>query len=625
MFAVNEIAALTACIFLPGSILICLVRPRIPLFGAIAMAVGLSLTFNHLLVAILATVKAYSKPLLVSAIAGQIVGLLVLVLRDAKWRDKDLRKSPFEATRLWQGDGGGIILLIAFTLPVFGAAFIQYASVAWRDFGHAFGGWDPIVSWNRWALVWSEGRIPIDVWEYPQLLPTTWSMIYKLTGAPQIELFAKALCAWIPILSFICFADMVQRKDQVGGTCSAVAAGLLLLIASPFQLLGYADVPSGTLAFVGFYTALQSIKLSGRDAYKSIFLGCIIVAGGALTKQSGVLFAIALPISLWILSPSHDGRLARVIMASAVLIAAISPWYVYRAIQEIFYGAGTAIVQTAIRSHAGQTMWQRVHIAGTYLQPFMTMRQAGYFIIPGLLLAPISRLGRVVLLTAVIPYLIIFLVFFGYDEHNALPVIPFVAWAVGIGFSNAARLLARHLGPTFRDGAWGLNRISINPTWRIPPSLAMLMAACIFTLVQSLSVYSWAGGTWPSFEKLYDDQRKMAMEHGNPEINKRVVSLFDEPSARGKILTSYLILLSFDRVRPFLVPNSFEDKEYLDNLITQGNIEYILDDMTGSQAVTADLESRRLAGEFRLLASGPKWRLLATVPKQKSATEQQPK
>ena len=123
---------------------------------------------------------------------------------------------------------------------------------------------------------------------------------------------------------------------------------------------------------------------------------------------------------------------------------------------------------------------------------------------------------------------------------------------------------------------------------------------------------NWTGAGWPNREAMYNGRLQAAMEHGNPEINRAVIALFNAPEARGPIVTPYAILLSFDQVRPFVVVDSLETFNVFTRVTTQGS-RYVLDDMTGDPQVSAELEQRRRAGEFRQISSGRNWQLLAVV------------
>jgi hypothetical protein len=399
----------------------------------------------------------------------------------------------------------------------------------------------------------------------------------------------------------------------VAAVLSAVSASHFLVLASPFQMLGYADVPAGMLCFVGFYTGLQSITRSGRDADRLVVLGSAVIAGGALTKQSGILFAIGFLMALKILSPSTAPVNARVTKALIVLATLILPWYIYRAIQEVFYDAGSAILFTAVKIHGTKTIWERVSTSASYLQPYFTTWGAFYFIVPGLLLACLSALGRALLLLCVIPYFVVFAIFFGYDVHNALPIIPFLAWTIGVGFGNASALCQRFISKRIQFDVWTIasgGRAAILLS-RVP-GVVVLASAAIFALILGFAVRHWTGAGWPNREAMYNGRLQAAMEHGNPEINRAVIALFNAPEARGPIMTSYAILLSFDQVRPFVVVDSLETFNVFTRVTTQGS-RYVLDDMTGDPQVSAELEQRRRAGEFRQISSGRNWQLLAVV------------
>src|ERR1019366_759172 len=121
-------------------------------------------------------------------------------------------------------------------------------------------------SWNRWAAEWAGGSLPVQTWEYPQLLPTLWSMIYLIVGTTELQVFPKAMMAWLPIVMFCGFADMAFSGRAVAGTVGAFCALKLLLLFNIFALSGYAEVPSGVMGFLAFYAASLASHQTGKVA-----------------------------------------------------------------------------------------------------------------------------------------------------------------------------------------------------------------------------------------------------------------------------------------------------------------------------------------------------------------------
>src|SRR5690606_4925023 len=114
---------------------------------------------------------------------GTLVWLERERLRSFKrgWLSKTKRwatKSAREFSEWMQKDAlSASLYLIASALAVGAIVVVLWIWVS--NFGTVFQNWDAWASWDRWAVKWAENRFPGDTWEYPQLIPTSYSLTYK--------------------------------------------------------------------------------------------------------------------------------------------------------------------------------------------------------------------------------------------------------------------------------------------------------------------------------------------------------------------------------------------------------------------------------------------------------------
>jgi hypothetical protein len=531
MTAATGILAIAACMMLPGLLLLQALRPRFHVLGSVAFSVGLSATINHVMVVTLVLLGLYQRPVF---IAISLCELCLFFLLNRRAEEIAL---PVPLEFDWKR-----IAAIASSAVVLAYVVWTYGRIAFADFGEIFTTWDTVVSWNRWAVEWAAGSLPVQTWEYPQLLPTLWSMIYLMVGTTELQVFPKAMMAWLPIVMFLGFADMAFSGRAVAGTVGAFFALKLLLLFNTFALSGYAELPSGVMAFLAFYAASLTSRHSGEEADRLALLGAAIAAGAALTKQSGVFFALCYPLFLWLVSPA--GR--RIWHSVALLVLLIAPWYAYRAYAIRFGGDLSNILVVTQFIHAGRTYPQRIafglDLIGSSLNGALL-----YWVIGLLFTALWSRLGRILTLILVLPYLAIYGLFFSYDIRNVLPVLPFVAWAIGVGAANVVELV-----PT----GW---LVPMLPSWRLTagsyPTQGLggrwaWALGLIFVVVLGVSAFAWAG-RWPDRDMLLADQNRRLTLIGDATVNRAVFDFINSEHPSGKILTNNGLLEFIPAVKPY--------------------------------------------------------------------------
>lgn len=232
-------------VFLPGFVILCLsgTRPESKL-QTFLLSLGLSHLANYILVAALGVLGLFSPRAirLVLAIECLAIGWIVF----SCWR------RPPGVSRPSIGDT---------PKPLFAELqFLAVASVSvplfflWEGIGSGFYLGDAFGSWHRWALDWFEGRLPVETWRYPQLMPTNWAAMYAVQGTPDVHFFAKSYMAIFPIaiqLVFIATARATQKSRYFLG---AILYAVVLVVFTNRYLIndGYADIAMSFLCFLSF-------------------------------------------------------------------------------------------------------------------------------------------------------------------------------------------------------------------------------------------------------------------------------------------------------------------------------------------------------------------------------------
>ena len=134
-----------------------------------------SLTANHLFVTLIAALHV--NPLYAYRAATAV---LIAILVFAKVKETTESTTPVLRGRsvVLRSDLGWLLL----SLVVLSLAYIN----VWKHgVPNIFQGGDVSVSWNVWALIWSQGLFPAASLGYPQFVPTIWAVTYIFTGSPE--------------------------------------------------------------------------------------------------------------------------------------------------------------------------------------------------------------------------------------------------------------------------------------------------------------------------------------------------------------------------------------------------------------------------------------------------------
>lgn len=300
-------------------------------------------------------------------------------------------------------------------------------AILWHTIGRSMYEWDQLQSWNRWAMDWRAGRLPIRMYEYPQIIPTLYASVYAVAGGEELRFVARLFASLLVIAAPL---SLLAVRNSTQAVFAAAAMLALFAASAPWAQSGMADLPVGAFAFAGFVALRRSEDED--DWQRWCLLSSLCLAASALTKQGGLFFIVAAGAVALLASPKQARSRALYTVLPAMVL--VLPWYLMRAAQ-ISAGDQSAITYTTSAVHADAGLWERLGRSGD-----MLIDQ--WLAVPGTIVASILvglslrlRDGRVVTLGFLLPYLAIYAFLFGYDVRNALPILPFLAYACGIGAS----------------------------------------------------------------------------------------------------------------------------------------------------------------------------------------------
>ena len=425
------VASILQMLILPGLLVIRCCSISVSRIHSLLTVVVLSLLVNFWLVLVLTLCGAYSTVVLRIIVGIEVIGLLLCYWSWLKacisiqvWRD--FWHSVYQPCRQITGSVRWYYLTI-FWLGVFTLGYFVWIWL--HSFGWTFAPWDPAVSWNPWALQWSQGHLPTFTYHYPQLLPANWSLSYVLLGSvdgtTQLEAFPHAIMGCFPLLILLSLVVLYQQTRQFGYWLALTLTGATLwLLMRAYFNLGYADIAATSLVFFAL-TQLILANDKAQNAVTYVWLGTMAVAAAALTKQVALTAVVLYPILSWLLVWRHQGRASRSLFAMllqwVVLIALIAPWYgiAQWMIQVGLNGSEVHYVTHTIYRHTG---WQERlllgwHFAtGWYWLMFVMLTFLGWQV----------KAWRAIFWWVAVPTTLIWLAWFDYDSRNLTLALPIV-------------------------------------------------------------------------------------------------------------------------------------------------------------------------------------------------------
>lgn len=455
------------------------------------------------------------------------------------------------------------------------------AAILWYTIGRSMYEWDQLQSWNRWAMDWRAGRLPIRMYEYPQIIPTLYASVYAVAGGEELRFVARFFASLLVVAAPL---SLLAVRNSTAAVVAAAAMVALFAASAPWAQSGMADLPVGAFAFAGFVALRRSEDEA--DWKRWCLLGSLCFAASALTKQGGLFFIVAAGAVALLASQKHArSRALYTVLPAAVLVL---PWYVMRAAQ-IAAGDQSAIIYTTSAVHADAGLWERLGRSGD-----MLIDQ--WLGVPGAIVASILvglslrvRDGRVVTLGFLLPYLGIYAFLFGYDVRNALPILPFLAYACGIGASVLVPSL-----PGF--GKW-------------PAGVAAALPLLVIAAYWQWSVSAF-GTPNPRLADLVEHERQERFNIGPPQIIKALrAALAERPHAVVHTPPAALRFNGYfiDRMKPrMLTPEAL-------SILLENNKGDLILTYAGSPETAAFIDRTQSSGAMAAVFDGDWFRIYEIV------------
>ena len=463
MFFLGTLAIIQMA-FLPGFLLLKVISPKQGFIRTLVFSFALSLIFNYCIVALLTTFGIYQAWLIYLLIAIEVVFLLRLfpiwhwslgefiyagqhtyskitnaiqAQREAWRKSVDKLSDENQRAKAINDLSHQIIYVLGFLTAIYSLVWVVQIGV--QNLGTVFQTYDAIVSWNPWATAWAKNAFPVGTWQYPQLIPTNWSLSYVLIGSIQVQFFAKAI---MPLFTFFILLLLFQlglERKKLGYFIAMLA---LLFIVRKFLLIyvadGYVDLPVTFLAFVSVYALLIASQLpDAKQQARYILLGALFAAGSAVTKQGGIYVLVLYPLLAYLMvirtsTSESKSKLWKYLGGGvAVALAIALPWYIYIR-SRIDAGLAESEVPWVTEGiYEGATLPERFISGMRSLEEYLLL-----FVFVLVALIWLGRKQRILIISIIVPFTILWGFYFSYSPRNLALVFPFLALAVGLGIEH---------------------------------------------------------------------------------------------------------------------------------------------------------------------------------------------
>ncbi len=597
--------------FIPGFILLKFLRPKdnSPI-QILLYSFGFSLFINYLIVYHLVLAGIYTPVSAYIVLIAELVLLIFLTIKDRLKVERVIYlEIPSGFTGLLHDAVPSSALLI-----LTGSLYFFFSNL-----GSVFTHWDAVFSWNRWAIDWYLNDIPGLTYLYPQLIPANWSLSYVLMQDHTLQFAAKSVMPLFAIYILFAFYDLYLRKRSPVFILSLLFfSALTLLYSFPYIDSGYVDFAVAFFSMAAFHAILKSDPYD--PGFRNIAVIFLFATAAAATKQAGLVMLVFSVI--WLASIMIKNRkalhpkkvLANISIAIFIILAGLY-WYIIKLVDIARGRDFSSLKFLFVDIHHDATLVQRL------ANGLENLRASPVFF---LVLAAVSlfslfdRRSRWFTLGITIPSIVIWGLFFSYDDRNIIVSFPFLAYSASYGMAYLSRLLKLEKIKKYvalKFPMLFVHRPAIKI--RLWPG-RVLFLLCLLAILGSIFLVGALGNTI----KLGQTERQKTI--GDPGLNQQVYGYKQEYGIDGKIITDYYWITALpgfegSSVKIFLENDNFvilsnsDSYELIDpiSLAEEGTFGFLISDMYYRHPpFKSEFDSRIKSGEYTLAFSSSGYHLI---------------
>ncbi len=597
-------------VFIPGYILFKFLRIRgnTPI-KVILYSFAFSLFINYLIVYHLTLARLYTPVSAYIILAAELALIIFLAIKGRLRIERSLHlEIPSGFRGLVQNAIPVSILLI-----LVGSLYLFFSNL-----GSIFTHWDAVFSWNRWAIDWYLNDIPGLTYLYPQLIPANWSLSYILMQDHTLQFAAKSIMPLFAISILFSFYDLYLKKRNPVYILSILFFSALCLIYSlPYIDSGYVDFAVAFFSVLAFHAILRS---DPDDPGSNNIVVLLFATAAAATKQAGLIILVFSVIWLvWRMVKNRKtlspGKATAIILSYIFIILLGLYWYIIKLV-DIARGRDFSTLKFLfVDIHHDATLVQRL-VNGLEI---LRASPVFFLILMALsLLSLFNRRSRWFTLGLTMPSVIIWGLFFSYDDRNIIVSFPFLAYSASYGTAIFFRILKlEKLKEYFLSRFPGLIKRKPGVKIRLWPGRVLFL----LVFVAVLGSIFLAGAYGDTIKQRQIEKQKNI---GNQELNQLIFDYKELYGIDGKIITDYYwitVLPGFEgsSSKIFLENDNFvilsnSDSYELVNpisLVEEDTFGFLISDMYYDHPpFKAEFDSRIGSGEFTHLFSNNRYHFI---------------
>lgn len=586
----------------PGLLLIRLFPGKRGLIQNSIYVFMLSLLSNYAAVLILVSVGLYLRSVVLGIFFLEIAALIwldrTMLLKVLDGNGTKIKNSIPEALKSFaewvKKDFWSAALFFVFaTIAVLGLVWVL--SVWVSNFNTVFQTWDAWASWDRWAVRWAENHFPGDTWEYPQLIPITYSVAYKFIGTTAVKFFGKSIMPLFALVIGLMLFDLGKKYRSYGYMLGAgFALYTINLFLGKYLPEGYVDIPVACFSLMAIYALLSARLMSKKQEITSVLLlGSLASAAAAVTKQTGLYVMAFYPIFayFWILRGNKNFKTREAVYLLVkhflLVLVIVVPWYAYMEYR-IIYGGNPSNIQYVINDiYKGQTLPERfvaaVDSLGTYIY---------YYVFVVLSLIVLDNRFRQLVLLVILPFSILWAFFLSYEFRNLAVALVLLSMTVGVAAE-----------------AWilRLQRLFANRARLRYPAFALILVALLALGAGTL--------TWND-ERIVQRQISQQRQMFEPLLNEKLYTYFSHAEGPERVISDYPISWLPD-LEGLWVQDRFQDLDaYHQTLVNYPDVTLLLAPLvTSDQRVIDEIWANINAENYQIIFTEANYMLIRIPPR----------
>ncbi|HAC62404.1 MAG TPA: hypothetical protein DCF68_02420 [Cyanothece sp. UBA12306] len=568
------IALLQVC-FIPGLIIISKLRFKNNIFLFVSIIFALSLVTNYLWVLSLTTLKILSWKITCAFLIIEFIYIFVFIKSISQQIRESLQITKLQIQAIIKPKHNYYLLIFLSTVLIISTSFLL-RNINDRIFGtiQVFTAWDAVVSWNRWAVSWSQNQFPTLTWEYPQLIPANWALTYLILGNEKIEFVAKNLMYLFPVFGLISFVGLSLYMSKIEIILGAIFSVYLIEVSQAMiHQVGYVDIPVSIFAAILFSSGFNVNLFNEQDKFplKTLLVLGTIGGGAIAIKQTGAFVFASFIIIFYINQLRKRSFKSQLICLTILIIPAIaigSSWYVlkYFLIQDF----SSNYVQLVSDPQLHQESFIFKRMTSSFEKYF-----SSYFLIFSVILSLIPRFGKLNFLTHIvwfylIPWTLIWSAFFSYDNRNLFPVYTSLGLVSG---ANLYFLLANVITRIKPIKVLAIKYINHKNN----SSLSFLSFFIILSLLISIYLNVYVQNNYNSF--YLTRQQEAKLERGSYTINRKILKYFQSKEKSDlllKVATDYQYLGFIPGLKPRYKYYNLNQEDHQNLAIQDQEVGYLL-------------------------------------------------